>query len=109
MEADNTWRQDVPGTQRNGVLRRQLAEGPALGTLPYEGVIPHNNLAKPVFIFVVIPNGVITEKKGKVCLKIKIPIIFNNVKCPAFRGGNSIVNNVPSGKINIILGGYYLC
>jgi hypothetical protein len=51
MEADNTWRQDVPGTQRNGVLRRQLAEGPALGTLPYEGVIPHNNLAEPVFHF----------------------------------------------------------
>jgi len=30
MEADNTWRPDVPGTQSNGVLRRQLAEGPAL-------------------------------------------------------------------------------
>jgi len=65
MEADNTWRPDVPGTQGNGLLRRQLAEGPALGTLPYEGVIPHNNLAEPVFIFVVIPSGY-HRKKGKV-------------------------------------------
>jgi hypothetical protein len=64
IEADNSWRQDVPGTQSNGVLRRQLAEEPALGTLPYEGVIPHNNLAEPVFIFVVIPNGY-HRKKGQ--------------------------------------------